>query len=93
MTKFVSIPLLFLLLSLTAFSQRNGRILSTRTATISTWERLQLQRNVLQLRTTVRRAERDGVMTTREKRRIRQLKAKTRRDAIRFRYQQRGRMI
>lgn len=89
----VCISLFVMLLSLTAFSQRNGRVFSTRAYAVSTWERLQLQRNVLQLRRTVRMAERDAVITTREIRKIRQQKAKTRRDAIRYRYHQGGRMI
>ncbi|HRG93364.1 MAG TPA: hypothetical protein PLZ10_10465 [Chitinophagaceae bacterium] len=89
MKKFITISVFLLLLSFNGFSQRNLLITRSNSYSLSGWERLQMQRNVLQLRASTRLARQDGVVTQREKRKIRQLKAKTRRDAIRFRYNRR----
>lgn len=93
MSKILSILFLFFLLSTGATAQRNRLNTRERYTGVSPYERLQLQRDFIRLTAAQRLAERDGRVSIRERRNIRKLKQRARRDAIRFRYNVPGRFI
>jgi hypothetical protein len=93
MKKIFSVLIFFLLITVTVQAQRGLRNYRTRAADITRFERWQLQRNILQFRIAQRSAERDGVVTPLERRKICKRKHKARRDAFRFRYNSRKRII
>lgn len=85
--------LLFLILSAAANAQRRVYAYADRDRAMTRFERLRLQRDVLHLRVTNRIATRDGIISPEERVRIHRAKAKTRRDAYRFRHNNRRRLI
>ncbi len=94
MKKAFSIGIILLLLSAAAMAQRGpgDRVIRHRVAVnnrITPVERFQLHRDVVRFRTAERQARRDGVITPYERRRVKALKAKTRRDAYRFHHNRR----
>ncbi|MBM3415909.1 MAG: hypothetical protein FJY20_05575 [Bacteroidetes bacterium] len=93
MKKIFPVLIFFLLLTVAVQAQRGLRHYRTRVDGITRFERWQLQRDNLQFRIAQRNAERDGVVTPFERRKICKLKQKTRRDAFRFRHNSRNRVI
>lgn len=93
MKKIFFASVLLLIFAITAQAQRGLRNYRTRPAKITRLERLQLQKDVVQMRMAQRHAERDGIVTPYERRNIHRLKQKTRRDAFRFRHNGRSRVI
>ena len=93
MKRILAVCFVFLLLSAAATAQRRSYPYAERVNSITRLERLQLQRDVLRFRVAQRHAERDGILTPYERRELQKLKRKTRREAIRFRYDRRNRVI
>lgn len=85
--------MLILLFSLAAPAQSRYRVHSDRPSEITRLERLRLQRDIISYRITRRHAERDGFISPYERRKLQQIRQKTRRDAIRFRYNGRNRPV
>lgn len=93
MKRIIPIALILLLFSVAASAQGGLRNYRARATEITRFERLQLRKDVLQYRIAQRNAERDGMLTPLEKRRLQKMKQKARRDAFRFRHNGRGRVI
>lgn len=93
MKKILFASVLLVMFTITAQAQRGLRNYRTRPAEITRFEKLQLQRDVMQIRAAQRKAERDGIISPYEIRNIQKLKQKTRRDAYRFRHNSRSRVI
>lgn len=60
---------------------------------ITAYERFQLRRDVIRLHLTRRMAEKDGYVTPMEEKRIHKMKRKARRDALRYRMNNKRRRI
>ena len=93
MKKIVTFSVLVLLFSLAAPAQQGNRGHRARPSEITRFERLQLQRDLFSYRITRRHAERDGIVTPYERRKLQNMKQRTRRDAFRFRHNGRHRLI
>ena len=96
MKKLLTISFIMLLVSAAASAQSNRRYRTREAgigANISGLERVQIRRDVSRYRTAKRSAGRDGRIGPLERRRLHQMRCKTRRDAVRFRHNGRRRLI
>lgn len=101
MKKVLYLCAVLLLLSAAASAQQKpgDRILRHRVAegfrdgNITRFERHRIRQDVVRYKTADRNARRDGVVSPRERRKIHAMKAKTRRDAFRFKHNPRRRII
>jgi len=92
MKKTLTCCCILLLLSAAASAQRRLSNIRLR-ASVTAADRIQLQRDFIRYRIVQRNVQRDGIFTLLEQKRLNQLKRKTRRDADRFRYHKRNRII
>ena len=93
MKKIMTLGILILLFTLAAPAQQGYRGLRARPSEITRFERLQLQKDLFSYRIARRHAGRDGVYTPYERRKLNNMRQKTRRDAFRFRHNGRHRLI
>jgi hypothetical protein len=89
MKKILGISLILLALSVTASAQNNRR----HRPQFNTRERLELRQDALRYHMLERRVERDGRVTPFERRRLQKARMNTRRDAFRYRHNNRRRFI
>ncbi|MFN8291623.1 MAG: hypothetical protein U0U70_15305 [Chitinophagaceae bacterium] len=94
MKKALLISFFLLLTGVASQAQRMGYATRYRSdRNITRIEALSLQRDLMRYRRANRFAERDGVVTPMEQRRIHKMKRKARRDALRYRFNNRRRLI
>ena len=101
MKKIFSVTLVLLLLSAAAMAQSGPRDRMQKHRTeqgfrdgrITRGERFELRKDATRSKIAEHRALRDGRISPRERRKIHTLRAKTRRDAFRFRHNRRHRVI
>src|SRR5258708_36416371 len=97
MKKIIGLSLVLLILSVAASAQGNLRRhrpqRKCNTGQVTMGERAELRQDAFRYRMLKRRSQRDGVVTSFEKRRLQRSRAETRRDAFRFRHNTRRRLI
>jgi hypothetical protein len=93
MKKIMTLSILVLLFSFAAPAQQGYRGHRARPSEITRFERLQLQKDLFSQRIARRHAERDGIVTPYERRKLHKMKQRTRRDVFRFRLNGRNRLI
>ncbi len=96
MKKIIGLSLVFIMLSVAASAQGNLRKHRARNCTrnqVSVGERTELRQDVVRYRALQRRSKKDGIVTPMENRRIQRARTETRRDAFRFKHNNRRRLI
>jgi hypothetical protein len=93
MKKILIFSLIFVITSAAASAQVRSQGIFPDNKQLTRHERKELRRDMARNHFIKRRAERDGVVTPMERRRIRRSKCDTRRDLFRFRHNGRRRLI
>ena len=96
MKRFLILSCLFAMISFAATAQRtiNGQSpRPPRNNQLTRYEKIELRKDALRYQMLRRRAQRDGVVTPFERRKLRKAKCETRRDLFRFRHNGRRQLI
>lgn len=96
MKKIIGLGLVLMILSVAASAQRVGspRVrVSVSTNELTRAEKLQIRKDAIRYKRLQRKCRRDGVVTPIEQKRIRKAKGEVRRDVIRFKHNNRRRLI